>query len=107
MKLEYYYNQQSSAKMRDDLSLLIPASVNRFFDSSKYSHLELKVDEYSLMKKANLSKHQAERTIDNYARSFVESVIVIEGYWFFFVTSLPTFIQKNLQIDDCADYSKV
>lgn len=44
--------------------------------------------------------------IITYEPDFVESMIILRGYWFF-MTSFSLFIHQNPQVDDRTDMSKV
>jgi hypothetical protein len=58
------------------------------------------------MNKTDLNAVEAERIINRYGPIFVESVVILKDYWLF-MTSFSCFIHNNLQIDDCADLSKI
>lgn len=106
LKREYYLANKETVVMKDSLSHMIASPINRFFNSKEYFPWKNDFGGDSLMKKTDLNAVEARRIVNEYGPKFVESVVILENYWFL-MTSFSFFIHNNLQIDDCADLSKV
>ncbi|CAO3686586.1 unnamed protein product [Rhizopus stolonifer] len=106
LKRTYYLANKETAVMKDNLSHMIASPISRFFNSKEYHVWKNDFGDDFLMKKSDLDAAEASRIVDEYGPKLVESVIILENHWFF-MTSFSCFIHNNLQIDDCADLSKV
>ncbi|GAA5801848.1 hypothetical protein HPULCUR_007303 [Helicostylum pulchrum] len=74
------------------------------FDCEGYGYWENNFQGDNLIKRTDLNEAEASELIGTYAARLVESIAVLEKYWFF-VTSFSAFLHHNA-VDDCADQSK-
>ncbi|RCH78527.1 hypothetical protein CU098_000851, partial [Rhizopus stolonifer] len=106
MKRSFFYTDKEKVKFKTELSHQLPLFCNQLFQTKNYTLLSMKsFDEKLMDKETKLNLSQAKQLVKEVGPAFVESVIILQEYWFL-VTSFSVFIHDPNRVDDCADKSR-
>ncbi|CAO3675401.1 unnamed protein product [Rhizopus stolonifer] len=104
--MNFFFTDKEKVKFKTKLSHQLPLFCNQLFQTKNYTLLSMEGFDGKLMnKETKLDLSQAKQLVKEAGSVFVESVIILQGYWFL-VTSFSVFIHNPNRVDDCADKSR-